>query len=99
MADTGIDVESGKGPSAIPHWKMVTEPGIVTPEMRNWPYQGAGTEEDPYVVTWIDDDKRDPLALPNWQKWTYVLTMAMATLAVSFCSSAYSGGRCYLALR
>ncbi|OCL07044.1 benomyl/methotrexate resistance protein [Glonium stellatum] len=86
------DIESGKGPEGIPHWKLLTQQGIVTPEIVNWKYDGKGTEEDPYVVEWIEDDPRNPMRWPQVKKWTSALMMAFATLAVSFCSSAFSGG-------
>jgi hypothetical protein len=42
------DVESGR--EGISHWQMITDQGVVTKEIINYDYEGAGTEEDPYVV-------------------------------------------------
>jgi len=92
MEKVQSDIESGKGPKSIPHWKLLTQQGIVTPEIVNWKYDGKGTEEDPYVVEWIEDDPRNPMRWPQVKKWASVLMMAFATLVVSFCSSAFSGG-------
>ncbi|KAK3059584.1 hypothetical protein LTS18_010497, partial [Coniosporium uncinatum] len=85
------DVESQKR-EGIPHMKMILDQGVLTPDIANYPYKGAGTDEDPYVVTWIDHDPRNPFLWSELQKWTYAIAMAFATLAVSLCSSAYSGG-------
>ena len=85
------DVESGK-PRPIPHFKQVLDQGIVTQEIIDWPYDGSGTEDDPFTVVWIDDDPRNPMLYSTWKKWGLVLLVAVATLAVSFISSAYSGG-------
>lgn len=93
MADekTSRDVESGK-PKPIPHLKQVIDQGALTKEIREWPYQGSGTEDDPYIVTWIDHDPRNPMLYSAVKKWSLVALVAIATLAVSFVSSAYSGG-------
>ncbi|OCK82622.1 MFS general substrate transporter [Lepidopterella palustris CBS 459.81] len=87
-----VDIESGHASKDIPHWKLLIEQGVVTPAIRNWNYDGQGTEDDPYVVEWIENDPRNPMRWPNAKKWTSSLVMAGATLAVSFCSSAFSGG-------
>lgn len=93
------DVESisaqslpGKGPQSIPWWRIVSEQGLVTPEITKWQYEGSGTEEDPYVVNWIDNDPRNPMLFSEWKKWSLTMLVAIATLAVAFVSSAYSGG-------
>lgn len=88
-----MDVESGQGPKSISHWKLVVDQALVTPEVLNWKYDGSGTAEDPYVVKWIEDDSRNPLLWTTTYKYCISVTMALATLAVSFCSSAYSGGK------
>jgi hypothetical protein len=86
------DPESGRGPKAIPHWRLIYDQGVLTPEIEQWHYRGKGTEEDPYAVTWIDNDPRNPMLFPAWYKWMITLMMALSVLAVSLCSSAFSGG-------
>ncbi|OMP88369.1 putative MFS-type transporter [Diplodia seriata] len=88
---SAVDVESGQGPRSIPHWKLVVDQALVTPEVLNWKYEGGGTVEDPYVVKWIEDDPRNPMAWSKTYRYCLSVTMALATLAVAFCSSAYSG--------
>ena len=58
-SSSNMDVESGR--EGISHWKMITDQGVVTKEIINYDYEGAGTEEDPYVVEWIDNDPRNPM--------------------------------------
>lgn len=53
------DVESGR--EGISHWEMILDQGVTTKEIENWDYEGEGTEEDPYVVEWIDNDPRNPM--------------------------------------
>ena len=85
------DVESGK-PTAIPHFRQVIDQSGVTADVEKWHYKGSGTEEDPFVVTWIDDDPRNPMLYSAAKKWSLTMLVAFATLAVAFVSSAYSGG-------
>lgn len=86
------DGESYSTPKPIPHWRMIIYQGVTTPAIENYDYKGSGTEEDPYVVEWIDDDPRNPFNWPKSYKWMIVFAMAFATLAVSLCSSMFSGG-------
>ena len=91
MAKDDRDVEAGR-PTRIPWFKMVLDQQVVTPEIINWHYDGSGTEQDPFIVKWIDDDPRNPMLFPTWKKWALTQMVAVATLAVAFVSSAYSGG-------
>ncbi|KAL4901761.1 hypothetical protein BDW74DRAFT_181475 [Aspergillus multicolor] len=76
----------------IPYWRLVFERGVVTQEIVDYQYPGSGTEQDPYVVSWIPDDPRNPMRFSQWTKWTITMSVAIATLAVSLDSSAFTGG-------
>lgn len=91
MAEKSKDVESGK-PTTIPHMKQVFDQAGITPEVEAWDYEGSGTEDDPYIVGWIDHDPRNPMLYSKMKKWSLTMLVAIATLAVAFVSSAYSGG-------
>ncbi|KAJ1337439.1 MFS transporter DHA1 family multidrug resistance protein [Microdochium nivale] len=54
-------------------------------------FPGKGTDENPFLVDFIPNDPKNPMTLPNWKKWTYMMLHATAVLAVTFVSSAYSG--------
>ena len=79
-------------PTKIPHFRQVLDQAGITPEVQKWDWEGAGTEEDPYVVTWIDHDPRNPMLYSVTKKWSLTMMVAFATLAVAFVSSGYSGG-------
>ena len=79
-------------PTNIPHFRQVLDQAGVTLEVQKWDWEGSGTEEDPYVVTWIDNDPRNPMMYSTLKKWGLTMMVAFATLAVAFVSSAYSGG-------
>ncbi|KAK3056291.1 MFS siderochrome iron transporter 1 [Extremus antarcticus] len=85
------DVESG-APTKLSHFRQVYDQAGITPEVQKHDYAGSGTEEDPYVVTWIDNDPRNPMLYSKTKKWSITMMVAVATLAVAFVSSAYSGG-------
>ncbi|KIH92917.1 hypothetical protein SPBR_02514 [Sporothrix brasiliensis 5110] len=79
-------------PTKVTHWDIVFRPSGLTPEMLAHHYPGDGTEESPYIVSFLPVDPRDPLQVPTWKKWTYTLIMALATLGIAFVSTAYTGG-------
>ena len=84
-------VEAGK-PTRIPFFRQVFDHAGITEEVLKFDYDGSGTEKDPYVVTWIEDDPRNPMLYSAVRKWCLTMLVAMATLAVAFVSSAFSGG-------
>ncbi|CRG88786.1 putative transporter mfs2 [Talaromyces islandicus] len=54
-------------------------------------YEGAGTEEDPYLVTWLENgDEENPLRWSSSYQWAVTWLVAWTTLAASFASSSYS---------
>lgn len=79
-------------PTHIPYWRKVVDHAGITPEVENYPYPGSGTEEDPYLISWIPNDPRNPMLFPPIIKWFITFVIAIATLAVALVSSAYSGG-------
>ena len=54
-------------------------------------YQGVGSEEDPYVVTWLDNDCENPQHYSLSFKCAVTFLTAFMTLCVSLASSAYTG--------
>jgi hypothetical protein len=74
------DVESQKSFQKKPsHWELVFDQTHVTPEVLNWPYKGAGTEEDPYVIEYLPDDGRNPMLFPDWKKWLITILVAFVS--------------------
>ncbi|RMJ24500.1 transporter [Aspergillus sp. HF37] len=76
---------------SIPFWRLVVDQGAITQDVLDYDYPGSGTEQDPFVVSWIPDDARNPMRFSLLQKLTITITVSMATLVVSIASSAYSG--------
>lgn len=76
----------------LSHWRLILDQGGITPEVQSFPYRGAGTKHDPYVVGWIVNDPRSPLLFSRSRKWTITIINSLETLSVAFASSAISGG-------
>lgn len=53
-------------------------------------YKGAGTEAEPYIVSWLPDDPEDPMNYKDSYKWFITMMAATGTLAVSMGSSMLS---------
>ena len=85
-------VPDKKVPSKISYWSLLLDQGVVTEEILDYEYSGKGTEDDPFAVTWISSDPRNPMLWSTWRRWVYMMIMAVATMAVAFTSSAYTGG-------
>jgi multidrug resistance protein len=79
-------------PSKIPFWRLVFDQKVITEEVAQHPYAGSGTNEDPYVVTWLPHDPRNPMSFSAIKKWSITILVSFVTLAVALVSSAFSGG-------
>lgn len=85
------DIEASKA-TQLSWFRQVFDQAGITPEVEAWHYPGSGTDDDPYVVDWIENDPRNPMLYTESKKWIITFLVAIATLAVAFVSSAYSGG-------
>lgn len=91
---TERDVEAEPFPTSnrVSYFKHLTDQTGVTQAVLDYKYAGQGTTESPYIVDFLPDDSYNPVSFSRSRKWTITLIQALATLAVSFASSAYSGG-------
>jgi hypothetical protein len=78
-------------PSRIPLHRLVLDQERITRAVLNASYEGQGTDNDPYVVTWIDDDPGNPMDFAKWHKWAICMLQAVVTFVVALNSSAFSG--------
>lgn len=93
----------GKGPTSdvesalpdpvrtIPFWRQIVDQGAVTQDVLNYNYPGSGTDEDPFVVSWIPNDPRNPMLMSTSKKVGITVVVSAAALSVAVGSSAYSG--------
>ncbi|KAK7743751.1 MFS siderochrome iron transporter 1 [Diatrype stigma] len=86
------DLESNKPRQGMSYFQRQFDQAGVTEAVLAWKYSGAGTEENPYVVDFLPDDPKNPMAFSQRKKWSITVLQAFAVLAVAFVSTAYSGG-------
>lgn len=77
--------------SSIPRWRLIFDDSAVTQDILDHPYPGSGTVEDPYIISWIPNDPRDPMTFSEASKWGITFLVSLTTLAVALASSAYAG--------
>lgn len=53
-------------------------------------YTGSGTQEDPYIVDYLQNDHQDAMRFSDVRKWTTALSQAISFFAVTFGSSVYA---------
>ncbi|KAE8341561.1 hypothetical protein BDV24DRAFT_132197 [Aspergillus arachidicola] len=75
----------------IPFWRQVIDQGAITQDVLHHNYPGSGTETDPFLVSWLPDDPRNPMLFTTFKKVAITVVVSTATLAVALASSAYSG--------
>lgn len=88
------EIEGDLKPSApvlIPYFRSLIDHSGITRHVLHHDYDGSGTQEDPYCVTWIHNDVRNPMNLSTARKTSITFTVSFAVLIVSFTSSAYTG--------
>lgn len=69
----------------------MVDQGVITHDVLDYRYPGSGTEEDPFLITWIPDDPRDPMGFSLTMKIGITVTVSVATLAIAVAASAHVG--------
>ncbi|KAF4992926.1 hypothetical protein FGRMN_6870 [Fusarium graminum] len=64
----------------------------LTETLLDQKYPGNGTKESPYLINFLPNDPHNAMLFPRWKKWVFTGLQALATLATTLASSAYSGG-------
>jgi len=70
---------------------LVLDQGYFTPDVLQYSYPGNGSECDPYIVDWIENDTRNPHNLATWKMWGITVVTSLVTLISAMISSAYVG--------
>ncbi|KAH8817382.1 MFS transporter [Xylogone sp. PMI_703] len=58
----------------------------------NQNYAGNGTDDDPYIVDYLHNDRQDAMNFSKGRKWAIAVLQSLATFAVTFASSVYASG-------
>lgn len=84
-----VDAERGRADLTLPRrpWRLHPTPWA---SILAHPYKGAGTEADPFIVSWLEVDGEHPRQFSTLHKWVTTIIAAMGTLAVTMGSSILS---------
>ena len=85
------DSESVGMATHIAHWRMILDQGYCTSPVKSHSYSGQGTEDDPFVVGWLEDDNRNPYNWPLRRRAFITCCISGSSLAAALSSSAYTG--------
>lgn len=91
VADNDVEGQN-QAPTKESYFHVVFNQAGVTQQVLDHRYAGDGTNESPYLVEFLPNDPHNAMTFPKSIKWMITLLQATATLAVTFASSAYSGG-------
>ncbi|KAL1852264.1 hypothetical protein Plec18170_005989 [Paecilomyces lecythidis] len=92
LQDIDLESQTDLAHEPEPFYEIILKTEKPTKSLLNHPWSGKGTDDDPFIVEFIRDDPRNPKHFKQWQKWTFCIIMATATLGVAMGSSAYTGG-------
>ena len=76
----------------VSYFRRITDQTGVTDDVLQHKYAGHGTEESPYLVEFLSNDPWNPMTFSRSYKWLITIVQAVATLSVTFASSAFTGG-------
>lgn len=89
MAEKQVVVDSP--PKKFSLFRLVADQARIDEDVKNYPYEGSGTTEDPYVVNFIPNDAGNPMNWSRGLRWTITMVVATECFATAFSSSAFSG--------
>lgn len=72
QAERDVEQQRPTAPTKIGWYDLMFRQGAVTQEVIDHEYTGSGTEEDPYIVKWLDKDPRNPMQWEGLYKWVGV---------------------------
>ena len=55
-------------------------------------YAGSGTNDDPYIVDYLQNDRQDAMNFSKGRKWAIAVLQSLSTFVVTFASSVYASG-------
>ncbi|KAJ4317126.1 Efflux pump fub11 [Fusarium piperis] len=86
------DIEGQTVQTKASHFDLIFDQVGLDDAVLNYKYVGEGTTESPYLVDFLPNDPRNAMNFSQSKKWAITILQAIATLAVAFVSTAYSGG-------
>lgn len=87
---TSIDSSHEISPPSL--FRFVITRSFLDGEIIDHNYHGKGTVEEPYIVSWLPNDTRNPFNFGPSRRWLITILAAISCFSISFTSSAYAGG-------
>lgn len=82
-----------KGTSRRMSWiRYLLQHTHLDEDVCNQNYAGNGTEDDPYVIDYLHNDRQDAMGFSKGRKWAIAVLQSLSTFAVTFASSVYASG-------
>ncbi|KAK5069776.1 hypothetical protein LTR64_008040 [Lithohypha guttulata] len=75
----------------VSYWRLLSPRGVVTDRILHEHYEGEGTEEHPYTISFLENDPGDPKELPQWRKWVIVAACSLWAFMTAMGSSIWIG--------
>lgn len=88
---TDEKIETESQPKHLSLFRLVVDQARIDDHVLTYEYPGAGTQANPYVVSWIPDDAGNPMNWRSTLKWTACYVVALEFFVSAFASSAFSG--------
>ncbi|KAM3075431.1 hypothetical protein ACMFMG_007581 [Clarireedia jacksonii] len=76
--------------SRISYLNLMLHHGCINSAISEYEYPGSGTLQDPYVVSWIPNDPRNPNLARDSTKWFWTMLCSFSNFAVTIATSAYA---------
>jgi hypothetical protein len=80
-----------EAPSSISSSRLIMDHSRITRAVLAHQYDGKGTNDDPFIVTWIPSDPGNPMGFSTSKKWSFSAITALSMLSTVFDSSAFTG--------
>ncbi|KAH8907819.1 MFS transporter [Coniochaeta sp. PMI_546] len=71
---------------------IIPEPALSDDDVPQRNYVGKGTDDDPYIVDYLHNDRQDAMNFSKGRKWAIAILQSLSTFAVTFASSVYVSG-------
>ncbi|KAE8152314.1 major facilitator superfamily domain-containing protein [Aspergillus avenaceus] len=78
-------------PRHISSGRELFDQGAITSDVFHHKYPGSGIESDPYVVSWLPNDPRDPVHYTASKKIIITIIVSITTLCIALAGTVYPG--------
>jgi len=85
------DENQHQAPRPLSLRRLLLDQARVTDDVLQHQYEGSGTTDDPYIVSYIPQDAGNPFTWDISFRWFITVVVAIECLVTAFASSAYSG--------